>query len=370
VALTLDQLQTPRLAEDDNAQTWIRRAKPHTEALDKLLRDYQGSDEFAIFHPTAEQIDLLERAFDEHAEAFALYTKAANCPGFQSDWRIGEQPSESLQINMDDSAEARSIMRHCSARAGLLMAQGDFDEALQLGLQMLKFSRIVGHQPMVIGYLVGLACRSISLEVIAAVLERSPLTDKQRGQIDHALAESESVDSFKHALVSEGIYGLAAFRSDIFGGPVRSMVMWKFKFDACDYLDLISEMDEWAAKPRHAIADELGILAERKFRLLTQMVVPALVQVRWAHDQGMARVRCVRLLNALQLQYPAGIPKSPDRDELIGSEASGQDPFTGQALKVLVTDEEVVVYSVAINGTDEGGLFDDQEDQGIRIKLK
>jgi len=106
VALTLDALQAERLAEDDNAQTWIRRAKPHTEALDKLFRDYHGSTEFETFQPTAEQIEVLEKAFEEHAEAFKLYAKAAECAGLQSDWRIGEQPSESLQVNMDDCTEA------------------------------------------------------------------------------------------------------------------------------------------------------------------------------------------------------------------------------------------------------------------------
>jgi hypothetical protein len=366
----LDELQADRLAEDDNAQTWIRRAKPHTEALDKLLRDYQGSKEFETFQPTAEQIELLEKAFEDHAEAFELYAKAADCPGFQSDWRIGSQPSESLGELIEEVGEARSIMRHCSACAGLLMAQGHVDGALQLGLQMLTFSRIVGHQPMVLGHLVGLACRSISLNVVVAVLERASLTDEQRLQIEQALAECESFDSFRHALASERIYALAAFRSEIFGGPIQSMVVWTFKLDACDYLDLIEQMDAWATEPRHAISDELKNLVARRSRPMTTMVAPALLQHRTAHDRILVRVRCVRLLNALQRQYPDGIPNKPAFDDLPGSEDSRQDPFSGSPLKVLVTGEEVVVYSVAINGTDEGGLFDDQEDQGIRIKLK
>ena len=370
MALTLDELQAERLAEDDNAQTWIRRAKPHTEALDKLFRDYHGSTEFETFQPTAEQIEVLEKAFEEHAEAFKLYAKAAECAGLQSDWRIGEQPSESLQVNMDDCTEARSIMRHCSARAGLLMAQRRFDDALQLGLQMLKFSRAVEHQPMVIGHMVGIACRSISLNVLVAVLERASLTDEQRGWIDSALADCESVDSFRHALASERIYALAAFRSEIFGGPVQSMVVWTFKFDACDYLDMIAQIDESSTESRHSIVSELDALAHQESGALTKLSTSAFLQFRHAHDRGLARVRCVRQLNALQRHYPDGIPKEPAFDELPGVIDSRQDPFSGSPLKVLVTAEEVVVYSVAINGTDEGGLFDDQEDQGIRIKLK
>ena len=369
VALTLDDLQAERLDEDDNAQTWIRRAKPHTEALDKLLRDYQGSEEFATFTPTAEQIVLLEKAFAEHAEAFDLYVKAANCSGLQSDWRIGDQPSKSLQVNMDDCAGARSIMRHCAARAGLLMVQERFDEALQLGLQMLKFSRAVEHQPMVIGHMVGIACRYISLNVLVSVFERTPLTDEQRGEIDQALAECESVDSFRHALASERIYGLAAFRSEIFGGPVQSMVVWTFKFDACEYLDMIAAFDGWSAESRHAIVSKLDDLLKSEAGPLTMLSKSALLQIRLLHDRALTRVRCVRFLNALQRDYGASIPTETTFDELPGSGESRQDPFSGHPLKVLVTDDEVVVYSVGENGTDEGGRFDDEEDQGIRIKV-
>ena len=81
-------------------------------------------------------------------------------------------------------------------------------------------------------------------------------------------------------------------------------------------------------------------------------------------------MRCVRLLNALQRESPEGIPDKPVLSELSGAEESRQDPFTGKPLMVRVTDEAVVVYSVGLNGTDDGGSLDDQEDQGIRIELK
>jgi hypothetical protein len=368
VPLTLDELQTPALPKDDNAETWFRQAQPHTDELSRLLKDYQSTEEFQSFRPNAEQMEMLKKAFDDHVEAFVLYARAADCSGFQSDWRIGARPSESLKLHLVNTSVARSIMRHCSARAGLLMAEGDFDEALKMGLQMLKLSRSVDHQPMVLGYLVGLACRSMSLDVIVAVLEQSPLTEEQRQQIDSALADCESVSGFTHALASERIYGLATFRSDIFGGPMQSLVTWHFKFDACDYLDLIDEMSEWAPQPRHAIVDELNSVTARKHGL-TAMVATAIQQIRMDHDRLLANVRCVRLLNALQRNYANGIPGEPVLNELPGNQESRTDPFSGAPLKVRVTDEFIVVYSVGANGTDDGGNLDDHEDEGIQIEL-
>jgi hypothetical protein len=313
---------------------------------------------------------MLQDAFERHAEAFSHYARAADCFGYQSNWRIGAQPSESLELHLKTSSEARSVLRHCWARAGLLMAEGKFDEALNLGLQMLSLSRLVEYEPMVVGYLTGTACRLMSLYVIGAVLERSPLTDEQRQRIDSSLADCESVDPFKHALASERIYGLASFRSDIFGGLMQSIVTWKFRLDACDYLDLIDELNRLATRPRHAISDELNGLTEREVGVLTALVTPALLGARNAHDRMLARVRCVRLLNALQRISPEGILLNPALNQLPRAEESRQDPFTGTPLIVRVTEDAVVVYSVGINGADDGGSLEDQEDQGIRIELK
>lgn len=81
-------------------------------------------------------------------------------------------------------------------------------------------------------------------------------------------------------------------------------------------------------------------------------------------------MRCVRLLNALQNQFPDGIPDQPLLSELSGAEDTRLDPFSGEPLVVRVTEEDIVVYSVGINGTDEGGQLDEQADEGIRIKRK
>jgi len=370
VPITLDELYSKSLPEDDNAQTWLRRARHHTEQLDQQLRDYQSTEEYSTFRPNAEQMETLQEAFELHADVFSHYARAAECSGYQSDWRFGAQPAKSLSLHLNNVAESRSVMRHCSARAGLLMAEGKFDEALKLGLQMLALSRRVEYQPMFIGYLSGTACRLMSLKVIGAVLERSPLTDEQRQRIDLALADCESVNGFRHALVSERIYGLASFRSDIFGGNMQSIQAWCFKRYACDYLDLMDESIQLVTRPRHTIADELNGLTEREVGPLAALMVPGLLGARDAHDGTLARVRCVRLLNALQRHLPESISDDMVLSQLPGAEESRQDPFTGKPLIVRVADEAVVVYSVGINGTDDGGSLDDQEDQGIRIELK
>ncbi len=101
--LTLKELDSKVLPKEENALTWIRRAKPHTEELNKLLFDYIQSDECSSLRPNAEQVKLLEDAIRNHKEAFSLYQRAAACSDYQSDWRtIGSQPSEALGEHLEN----------------------------------------------------------------------------------------------------------------------------------------------------------------------------------------------------------------------------------------------------------------------------
>lgn len=370
VALTLDELYSTAVAPDENALTWLRQAQPHTDQLSVLLNDYYLSKEFGELRPSLEQMAVLQVAFEKHAVAFSKYASAAKCLRFQTDWRIGPVPSASLNGLMADCQEARSIMRHCSALVGLLMAEGRLDEALETSLQMMALSTLIENEPFVTGFLVGTACRLMSLQAIVAVLERSSLTAEQRDQLDAALAESESADGFIQALVSERIFGLAWFRADVFGGPLLSILARQAKLDACDYLDLIDEMSRLSTIPRHAANDKLDLLTKRKIGPIASMTVQALMSARNAYDRAIAKTRCVRLLNALQRAFPNGIPANPPLSELPGDADSRHDPFTGKPLLIIATNKAVVVYSVGENGKDDSGSIDNSKDVGVRIEPK
>ncbi len=368
--LTLEELDSKVIPKENNAQTWIKRAHSHTEELNSLLLDYMKSDEYSSFRPNARQVKLLEDTIADHQEGFSLYARAAKCSDYQSDWRIiGSQPSEALGEHLENLQGTRSIMRHCWSRASLLMSQDKYDAALTQGLQMLAISRHVESEPMIISYLVSIACRLMSLNVITAVMERSPLTEKQRDQIDLALAAFESSDGLKHALDSERIFGLASYRFDIIGSGLQSIVTWKFKIDACEYLDFMEAMNDLASRSRYEIIGELNSLREKETSPLSGNTFSAIYDTRTAHDRALARGRCVRLLNALQRKYPKGIPEEIQPNDYPDNLNFWQDPFNGKALIVHTSADSIVVYSVGENGTDDGGSLDDDRDQGIKIKL-
>jgi hypothetical protein len=367
---TLAQLYADKLPDEDNAQTWINRSLAESKHLGELLNQYYQSKEFNILQPTEEQAGLLIHTAEEHGNVLANYIRASRCVGHQSSWRIGDHPSESLEKHLEGTSESRAAVRYMYAHASLLMVQGKYDEALDLGLQMLALSRLLEHEPMVVGYMVGVACRMMSLKVIVAVMERRIMDDGQRDRIDAELARCESVASLEAALKAERIYALAMFRTQIIGRGWRALVTWKFKYDACDYLDLMDEVTELIKLPRHAITPQLKDLGNREVGYLTASIIRAFMSTRISYDRALSRVRCVRLLNNLQRQYPDGFPPKVDVSKLPGTEESRQDPFTGKPLVVRVTEKALAIYSVGVNEIDDRGNFEQQEDEGYIIEIR
>ena len=54
--------------------------------------------------------------------------------------------------------------------------------------------------------------------------------------------------------------------------------------------------------------------------------------------------------------------------EFPGMEEFRRDPFTGNDLLLSVSDDSIVVYSVGMDGMDDGGSLDGLKDHGIRIE--
>ncbi len=78
-----------------------------------------------------------------------------------------------------------------------------------------------------------------------------------------------------------------------------------------------------------------------------------------AATRTQAEIRCLRVLNALQMRVPSGSNKVPKLGELGLPTETTIDPFTGEPLKVKRTPRGWLVYSVGRNFKDDGGKLDD-----------
>ena len=78
-----------------------------------------------------------------------------------------------------------------------------------------------------------------------------------------------------------------------------------------------------------------------------------------------ARVRSLRVLNALQGRVPAGSDKIPKLSELGLPVETTIDPFNGEPLHVKRLPQGWLVYSVGRDLQDDGGDFENNRDVGV-----
>jgi hypothetical protein len=88
------------------------------------------------------------------------------------------------------------------------------------------------------------------------------------------------------------------------------------------------------------------------------LIFPAIQAPHEAVARTRALVRCLRVLNALQVRTPAGSDEVPKLTELGLPAETTTDPFTGEPLHVKRTPRGWLVYSVGKNFEDDGGKLD------------
>jgi hypothetical protein len=92
--------------------------------------------------------------------------------------------------------------------------------------------------------------------------------------------------------------------------------------------------------------------------------VPALNAAREPAERVKAMTRCLRVLSALQARTEGGSDRTPPLADLDLTHETTIDPYNGQPLHVKRLPEGWLVYSLGMNLTDEGGMFDKAADIG------
>jgi len=96
-----------------------------------------------------------------------------------------------------------------------------------------------------------------------------------------------------------------------------------------------------------------------RLAMFAQLLLPGLKASTQVVTQNRASIRCLRVLNALQVHGSAGSTEVPTLVELGLLTEATTDPFTGEPLHVKKTPQGWLVYSVGRNFTDDGGKLDD-----------
>ena len=97
---------------------------------------------------------------------------------------------------------------------------------------------------------------------------------------------------------------------------------------------------------------------------ITDVLQPAIQAARDADYRAVATLRCLGILNTITRLEQSGATIAELADLKLPEQLT-TDPFTGHRLILKRNPEGWLIYSVGLNGQDDGGQFDKELDVGL-----
>ncbi len=366
---------------ENNAATYFDRAESDILAVNKeVWATYEAASEgdqkaFDALRLTPALQNSIRSALEAYPQAMALLERAADCTDYDPQL-IMKDATGNVVADMGKLVadllpkiqNQRAAMRVLDYHALLMIADGKPDEAISDTLLMLRLNRKFEQDTMMVGYLVAVACRDVAIHRVNQLLRAGPVSAGACDALDRELALADEIGPYQRALKRERVYGLQMFsdlarqRSQF--GPVNLewLLCGMFKNDECSYLDAFSEQIAAASRPY----SELDDATFRKAGVLTRLLLPSLSGFHGAQRRDQTRIRCLRILNAIQRHEP--IDAGEFNLAALGLPAEATiDPINGEPLHVKKSHDGWLIYSAGWNQKDDGGNLDEQKDLDIGL---
>jgi len=318
--------------------------------------------------PTPEEVDAIRAILSNYPELPQAIEDAALCEGYTSQLDYDVPDSAVLTELISGAGDRRMFVRLLSWRIIVLLADNKPEEALEAGIAMLRLSRHLDREPALINGLVALAVRSSAVDSLNTVLRAGHISPDMRAGLHLELALHEDPARIRHVMTTERAINLTVSR-DLFS---RTWLLpWLESITEIAMLDYHESLFPAIQRPwheSHAAVARSRAEAENTTSISGIAVLllgPAIDSAYVAWNRNTVELRCLRILNALTAFAQDNGREAEGLDDLGLSDAETLDPFSGKPLKLKRSDGGWVVYSVASNGEDDGGRFEDNADYGL-----
>ncbi|MAE60773.1 MAG: hypothetical protein CMJ49_05380 [Planctomycetaceae bacterium] len=320
----------------------------------------------------------LRTLLDQNESALALLRRAAAMPDcyFDRDWG---RPS--YDILLPELAQFRGAAQLLCLDARYQAWQGNTSTSLADLSATILMARHIERGPLLITNLVALAVEGHAIETLRALVRSADLTGDDLASIDLG-GNLDVRRSMRRVFRSEMALGLGMFAQlgdeeamlNIYGSggmPApwvvalyrvclldKDLETYRAPFETLNDITTLSYSDaraKWEATvldtdvPEAVMAKQLGLIPHRAIEIMLaggarhDVARLAVAAARYRADHGV---------------YPEKLPAlTPDYINTILV-----DPFDDKPLKVTVTDEHVVIYSVGVNMMDEEGTAPEPDD--------
>ena len=364
--LTLAELARPPIPTEKNAATYLRRAE--ADIADIAGIELSGYADFLM--PPKDQ-KIFKAALAAHPNVIPLLEQAAACPDIDAHIDCTLSAGEIIGKMLPDINLVRADASVLKDRARFLAAEGNCDEAARTALLLFRLAQHCEHfgPPMLVNYLVAMAVRGNAIDSANVALQAGPVSKGVRDALDAELAIQDRLEGFAPALKSERVVTLEYFgwESPLHGLWLINRGVWNRR--KSEYLDKMKVLLALLHEPvsyqqAECILGETDFLAQVMSGDTGQFERPffGVMAMFQGVTQQRARIRSLRVLNALQTHVPAGSTEVPKLTDLGLPAEAITDPYTGEPLHVKRTPQGWLVYSVGPNFRDDGGKLGDPGD--------
>ena len=389
----------------------------HTDGVEKRLAALREAGQPTSFAELAEYTSLpddAENAAGAYIDAFSAYVRPAddvNLPIIRSKTELPdrgeplpEPMAEAMSKYLQDNRKCLALLREAGeieycryqwnyatgfppylketiesvkllkTASVFYAAKGDANVSIDFLEDGLKLGNSLIHEPMLIGYILRIACIEISISGLERILNATSLKDVQMRQLEKMLCQTSETLDLSKAIITERCQVIENFtnpsQSPQTAGNAELIKTWFGKTGLIDYLDYMDECIE--ASKLHGtkritrfqeiydkkqnlsflhflvkmVAPEMKHFSQRDLRVKSQLdlAITALAVERYRLAKGNLPQR----LEQLVPQYLTQIPTNP---------------FNDNPIRYKQTNPGYILYSVGEDGEDDGGKERDKKRQ-------
>lgn len=238
----------------------------------------------------------------------------------------------------------RSAGRALAYHAEAELDAGNPNEAALDAISILQWSDKQGLEPAMVCYMSSVAMRSSGLGIAADCLYTGELDDKIRSDLLDKIQQHDRVAAWSRMIDSERVVGLELFNempSVIrFGQTMSGRII--------EYLDTMDHFEKLGANDWGAGPGTLNITPT------TTMTIAPLLAALDASRRVQAQATAIHILAQWQDQQS---PEDAKVEDLNLPKSVTTDPYDNAVMKLKMTADGPIIYSVGKNGHDDGGLI-------------
>lgn len=318
-----------------------------------------------------DQLQAIRAILDQFPELAPGIAQAAACDAYASRADFSADTTKFSVQQLTRIQNFRALGRYQAWQMEALIAEGDRDQAIRLGIELLRLSKFHEAEPTLTSYLVSLAVRGVAIANLYEALAAGPVSAETHAALDAELARQDDAGQLGRALRTERAYAISsldsqAAQSGKFASAFAGLIL---RSQFAGVLDLFDALLPVADVPWHDAESPRrprGALATpTPYGTLANLLVPAMRATYEAHTRDIALVRALRAYNALRAYSERTGVEAAGLDQLDLPKEATIDPYSGEPLKLKAATAGWTVYSIGKDGQDDGGNIGKQQDVGV-----